>query len=72
VHPIETITKGNNSILEEDSTTALVLSSVKYQAPIKSPNIKIEENSGLFDPPTNEYYIMSEEMSINKLNTEKQ
>lgn len=47
-HPIEAITKGSNSLLEEDSTTCAVISAVKYQAPVrspkalaKSPNIKI-------------------------------
>lgn len=29
-HPIETITKGSNSLLEEDSTTCAVISAVKY------------------------------------------
>lgn len=66
--PIETITNGINSLIEDDSSTALVLNSVRQQA--KSPNIKIQDS--VQDPPTNEYYMMSEELSINKLNTEKQ
>lgn len=73
VQTIKSIGKANNSLVEHDTASELI-GAVRSAKPLYTPeglkqsNIKIEDG----EPSTNEYYIMSEDISLAKINTEKQ